>query len=153
MKIMEEKHSLQLCPIVFCQQVLWSELLSSGDSLPSLINVFDGIVDGIGEITPSGAYLAEIYLFAKAEALGNVEKNYEVLIEVSNPSNRRIASVKGHAEIKHIQMGNRVGEIVQPLTLLIFEDGYYLVTIKFQDEVIGTATLYINRNFVPDSNS
>ena len=150
---MEEKHSLQLCPIVFCQQVLWSELLHSGDSLPSLINVFDGIVGDSGNITASGAYLAEICLFAKAEALGNVEKNYEVLIEVFTPSNKEIASVKGHAEIKHIQTGNRVGEIVQPLTFLILEDGYYLVTIKFQDEVIGTATLYINRNFAPNSNS
>lgn len=120
-----------------------------------MINVFDGLanVGDVGDITASGACLAEIYLFAKAEALGNVEKNYEVLIEVFTPSNRRIASVKGHAEIKHIQMGNRVGEIVQPLTFLISEDGYYLVTIKFQDEVIGTATLYVNRNFIPDSNS
>ena len=150
---MEEKPSLQLCPIVFCQQVLWSELLYSGDSLPSLINVFDGIVGDIGDITASSAYLAEIYLFAKAEALGNVEENYEVLIEVFTPSNRRTASVKGHAKIKHIQIGNRVGEIVQLLTFLISEDGYYLVTIKFQDEVIGTATLYINRNFALDSNS
>ena len=152
---MEEEHGLQLCPIVFCQQVLWSELLNTGDSLPSLINVFDGLanVGDVGDITASGAYLAEIYLFAKAEALGNVEKNYEVLIEVFTPSNRRIASVKGHAEIKHIQTGNRVGEIVQPLSFLISEDGYYLVTIKFQDEVIGTATLYVNRNFIPDSNS
>ena len=150
---MKEKHGLRLCPIVFCQQVLWSELSDSGDSLPSLINVFDGIVGGIEDITASGAYLAEIYLFAKAEALGNVEKDYEVLIEVFTPSNKKIASVKGHAEIKHIQMGNRVGDIVQPLTFLVSEDGYYLVTIKFQDEIVGTATLYIDRNFVPDSNS
>ena len=152
---MEEKHGLQLCPIIFCQQVLRSELLHTGDSLPSLINVFDGLVSvgDVGDVTASGAYLAEIYLFAKAEALGNIEKNYEVLIEVFTPSNKRAASLKGYAEIKHVQMGNRVGEIVQPLTFLISEDGYYLVTIKFQDEIIGTATLYIDRKFVPDSNS
>ena len=138
-----EQESIHLCPIVFCQQILQAEQEGGGDSLPSLINIFDGIINYTGTI--------EFYLFTKATAAGELRENYEFVIEVFAPSKKRVVNVKGYLKRSKVKTDSRTGDVMQLIHFVIEEDGDYLVTVKFQDEIVGQTMLHVARNFASES--
>ena len=146
-----EQRLIHLCPIAFCQQILKAEQ-QVGDSLPSLINIFDGAVLHVP--LRDFAVPFEFYLFAKAEINEELKENYELVFEVFAPSKRKVASIKGNLERSDTKREDNTGtgDVMQYIQLTINEDGDYLVTIKFQNKVIGQGTLHIARKspFEPD---
>lgn len=139
-----EQRPIHICPIVFCQEILKAEQ-KRGDSLPSLINIFDGVVLHVPlEDIPVPF---EFHLFAKAEITEKLKESYELVFEVFAPSGRKVKSIKGNLERSDTKRDDNTGtgDVMQYIELIIDEDGDYLVTIKFQNKVIGQAKLHFTR--------
>lgn len=142
-----EKKSPYLSAILFCQQILKAE---GEDNLTSLMNIFDNMI--VSTNAPDSTKISipvECYLFTKL-ADEEPRKDYQLVIEVFTPSDKKLLQITGNLQNESVSEAGHIGDILQPLRFKSDEDGDHLVTIKFQDQIIGQRKLHISRKFTPD---
>ena len=143
-----EKKSPYLSAILFCQQILKAEGEEKG-RLTSLMNIFDNMI--VSTNAPGSTRISipvECYLFTKL-ADEEPRKDYQLVIEVFAPSDKKLLQITGNLQNESVSEAGHIGDIMQPLRFKSDEDGDHLVTIRFQDQIIGQRKLRISREFTP----
>ena len=135
-----------LSAILLCQQILKAEG-EGKDKLTSLMNIFDNMV--VSTNAPDSAKISipvECYLFTKL-ADEEPRQDYQLVIEIFTPSEKKLLQITGNLRNESVSKAGHIGDILQPLRFKTDEDGDHLVTIKFQDQIIGQRVLHISREF------
>ena len=140
MSASKNKENPRATAIFFCRDLLISP---GGDGLKSAINIFANIIISMPQGKEPVPAKLQFFLIVMLENI-KTGRPYLIDIKFSSPSGKDILITKEKVETEGDVETFHHAEIVLPLDILATEEGCYLLTLNYEEQIIGTATLSIS---------
>ena len=132
------KENPRATAILFCRDLLISQGV---DGLKSAINIFANIRIALPEGKEPAPVRLQFFLIVILENI-KTGKAYSIDFKLSSPSGKELLADKREVKTEGAKSFNHA-EITKSLDIVATEEGEYLLTLTYQEQIIGRATLPI----------